>query len=71
MRRSLLIIVTLSLAFAPWGLGDAVEQSGVIPDSLLHESSSQELREVIQGASCVDEKKGRCSGATGRSTNIF
>jgi len=58
MRRSLLIIVTLSLAFAPWGLGDAAEQSGVIPDSLLRDSSAQELREVIEGASYVDEKKG-------------
>ena len=71
MRRSLLIIVTLSLAFAPWGLGDAVEQSGVIPDSLLRDSSAQELREVIGGLPMWMRRKGQSSGATGRSTNIF
>jgi len=58
MRRVFLIILTFSFAIAPWGLGGAVEQSGVIPDSLLHDSSAQELKEVIQGASYVDEKKG-------------
>jgi len=57
MRRVFLIILTFSF-IAPWGLGGAVEQSGVIPDSLLHDSSAQELKEVIEGASYVDEKKG-------------
>jgi hypothetical protein len=58
MRRIFLIMFTFSFAIAPWGLGGAVEQSRVIPDSLLHDSSAQELKEVIQGASYVDEKKG-------------
>ncbi|MFQ5988939.1 MAG: hypothetical protein ACE5K9_03380 [Candidatus Methylomirabilales bacterium] len=58
MYRLVLIVVTLSFALAPWGFGHAVEQPGVIPHPLLHHSSSEEIREVIDGASFVDEKKG-------------
>ncbi|MFQ5802283.1 MAG: hypothetical protein ACE5JQ_05215 [Candidatus Methylomirabilales bacterium] len=58
MRRVFLIILTLSLAIAPWGPGGAVEQPGVIPDFLISNSTTQKLREVVEGASYVDEKKG-------------
>lgn len=58
MRRVFLIILTFSFAIAPWGLSGAVEQSGVIPDSLIPDSTTQKLREVVEGASYVDEKKG-------------
>ena len=58
MRRVLLIVLVLSFTMAPWGLGGAMEQPGVIPHSLLDGSTSEEVREVVQGASYVDEKKG-------------
>jgi hypothetical protein len=47
MRRVFLIILTFSFAIAPWGLGGAVEQSGVIPDSLIPDSTTQKLREDL------------------------
>lgn len=58
MRRVLLIVLVLSFTMAPWGLGGAMEQPAVIPHSVFDGSTSQELREVVQGASYVDEKKG-------------
>lgn len=58
MRRFLLMIFALSFTMAPWGLGGAVEQPGVIPHSLLSDSTGEELRKVLGSASYVDEKKG-------------
>ncbi len=58
MRRLFPIALILSLALAPWNLTDAIEKPVGVPDSLFHQSASQEIREVIDGASFVDEKKG-------------
>ncbi|MFQ5846132.1 MAG: hypothetical protein ACE5IQ_00485 [Candidatus Methylomirabilales bacterium] len=58
MRRVFLLALILACAVFPWKRGDATERLGVIPESLLRDSTSQEIREVVEGASYVGEKKG-------------
>lgn len=58
VHRALLITLALSLAISPWGRGDAAEPPMIIPDLFLHDSTSGDLREVIQGAAFVGEMKG-------------
>ncbi len=58
MYRALLITLIFLLVIPPLARGDAVEPSGIIPHSLFHDSTSDELREVIEQASFVGKRKG-------------
>lgn len=58
MRHVGLMIFVLVFIIAPWSPGSAVEQGGVIPQSLLSGSNGRELREVLEKASYTDEKRG-------------
>ncbi|MFQ5881825.1 MAG: hypothetical protein ACE5I9_05065 [Candidatus Methylomirabilales bacterium] len=57
MRRISSIVLILSCALSPLGEGNAAERSVAIPDPLLLDSTSRELREVMEGAAFVGEKK--------------
>ncbi|MEE9181420.1 MAG: hypothetical protein V3U33_02460 [candidate division NC10 bacterium] len=58
MRRVLLLTLVLSFALSPWKQADTAERPGIIPDSFFHQPTSSELREVIEGAAYVGERKG-------------
>lgn len=58
MRRVPLVALVLSFSISPLGQSAAAERPGIIPEPLLLDSASRELREVIEGAAFVGEKKG-------------
>ncbi len=58
MRRALLLALVVSLAISPWKQGITAERPGIIPDPFFHHPTSRELREVIEGAVFVGEKRG-------------
>lgn len=58
MRRPFLLVLVLAVVISPSQRGDANDRSGVLPDSLLQGPAARELREVMEGAAFVGEKKG-------------
>lgn len=58
MRRALLLTLVLSFTLSPWKQGDTAQRPWIIPDSFFHHPTSRELREVIEGAAYVGERKG-------------
>jgi hypothetical protein len=56
--RPVLLISALLLAVAPWQQGGAAERDDIVPDALLRDPISREVREVIEGAVFVGEKRG-------------
>lgn len=58
MRRAFLIALVASAVISPWSQSSTAERPAIIPDAFLHHPTSRELREVIEGAAFVGEKRG-------------